>query len=125
MLESPTYNKVMQLNVHAAVALDGCLPTSNTNCIMCRSVCVCVPLSMLSFRLYAFMEGLLEVEIGIASMADVLTEVFTGGPDLCLKVKEDQVARLFSLIARDDLPEGRPELLHALQAMAKVNQDIN
>ena len=67
------------------------------------------------------MEDLLEVEVGIANMADVLAEVFTGGPDLCLKVREDQVARVFSLIAQEDLPEGRPELLQALQSMAKVS----
>ena len=64
------------------------------------------------------MEDLLDVEIGIPNMADVLAEVFTGGPDLCLRVKEEQVARVFSLVAQDDL--GRPELLQALQAMAKV-----
>ena len=65
------------------------------------------------------MGDLLDVEIGIANMAGVLAEVFTGGPELCLKVREDQVASVFSLIAQD-LPEGRPELLHALQAMSKV-----
>ena len=66
------------------------------------------------------MEDLLEVEVGVASMADMLAEVFTGGAELCLKVREDQVARVFSIIAREELPEGRPELLQALQAMAKV-----
>ena len=72
-------------------------------------------------RLYDFMGDLLDVEIGIANMANVLAEVFTGGPELCLKVREDQVASVFSLIAQD-LPEGRPELLHALQAMSKVTR---
>ena len=66
------------------------------------------------------MGDLLDVEIGIANMAGVLAEVFTGGSELCLKVREDQVARVFSLIAQD-LPEGRSELLYVLQAMSKVS----
>lgn len=67
------------------------------------------------------MDDLLKVDVGVASMADVLAEVFTGGAELCLKVREDQVARVFAIIAKDDLVEGRPELLLALQAMAKVS----
>ena len=67
------------------------------------------------------MGDLLEVDIGIAAMAEVIGEIFTGGHELCLKVREDQVARIFSLVAQGELPEGRPELLHALQAMAKVS----
>ena len=76
---------------------------------------------MCLYRLYAFMGDLLEVDIGIAAMAEVIGEIFTGGHELCLKVREDQVARIFSLVAQGELPEGRPELLHALQAMAKVS----
>ena len=72
------------------------------------------------YRLYDFMGDLLDVDIGIASMAEVLAEIFTGGPELCLKVREDQVAKVFSLVAQEDLPEGRSELLSALQAMARV-----
>lgn len=67
------------------------------------------------------MGDLLEVDIGIATMAEVIAEIFTGGHELCLKVREDQVARVFSLVAQEELPEGRPELLNALQAMAKVS----
>ena len=73
-------------------------------------------------RLYAFMGDLLEVDIGTAAMAEVIGEIFTGGHELCLKVREDQVARVFSLVAQEELPEGRPELLNALQAMAKVSE---
>ena len=68
------------------------------------------------------MEDLLEVDIGVAAMAEVIAEIFTGGHELCLKVREDQVARVFSLIAQGELPEGKPELLHALQAMTKVRE---
>lgn len=67
------------------------------------------------------MDDLLKVEVGVASMADVLVEVFTGGAELCLKVREDQVAQIFAIIADEELAEGRPELLQALQAMAKVS----
>ena len=65
------------------------------------------------------MEDLLTVDIGIASMAELIAEIFTGRYDLCLKVREDQVAKMFTLAAQPELP-GRPELLYALQAMAKV-----
>ena len=66
------------------------------------------------------MNDLLEVDIGIASMADIIAEIFTGAPELCLKVREDQIAKIFTLIAQKELPQGRPELLYALQVMVKV-----
>lgn len=69
------------------------------------------------------MEDLLTVDIGIASMAEVIAEIFTGGPELCLKLRENQVAGIFTLIAQPQLL-GRPELLNALQAMAKVRLPI-
>ena len=72
-------------------------------------------------RLFDFMEDLLGVDIGIAIMAEVIAEIFTGKPELCLKLKEHHVARIFLLVAQPELP-GRPELLHALQAMAKVRK---
>lgn len=72
-------------------------------------------------RLFDFIEDLLAVDLGVASMAAVIAEIFTGEPELCLKLKEHHVARIFSLIAQPELP-GRPELLHALQAMAKVRK---
>ena len=34
--------------------------------------------------------------------------------------EEDQVARVFTLAAQEELPEGRLKLLNTLQAMAKV-----
>ena len=52
-------------------------------------------------------------------MAEVLTEVFTGGLELCLKVKEEQIERIFQMITRLD-QDGIPELTITLQAMAKV-----
>ena len=71
------------------------------------------------------MEDLLDVDIGIASMAGVIAEIFTGKPELCLKLKERHVARIFSLVAQPEL-SGRSELLYALQAMAKVrNSEYN
>ena len=74
-------------------------------------------------RLFDFMDDLLAVDIGIASMAEVIAEIFTGGPELCLKLKEGHVARIFTLVAQPELP-GRCELLYALQAMAKVRNSI-
>lgn len=69
-------------------------------------------------RLYDFMGDLLDVKVGIASMAAVLAEIFTGGSEVCLKLREDQVARVFSLVVEEN--EGRLALLSALQTMAKV-----
>ena len=66
------------------------------------------------------MDDLLNVVIGVASMAEVVAEIFTGRPELCLKVREDMIAKVFTLITQKELLQGRPELLYALQAMAKV-----
>ena len=65
------------------------------------------------------MNDLLEIDVAVPYMAEVLTEVFTGGPEISLKVREDQVERLFHLVATGG-EEGRAELIITLQAMAKV-----
>ena len=65
------------------------------------------------------MDDLLEVDIAVPSIGELLTEAFTGGTEMCLKVSETQVERLFNLIAHHG-EEGRPELILTLQAMAKV-----
>ena len=65
------------------------------------------------------MNDLLEISVAVEYMAEMLTEVFTGGPEICLKVKEEQVQRIFSIIASvEDF--GSYELINTLQAMAKV-----
>ena len=74
---------------------------------------------MHAIRLYDRMDDLLEVELAVPHMAEMLAEVFTGGLELCLKVKEEQIERLFQLISRPD-KDGIPELVFTLQAMAKV-----
>ena len=66
------------------------------------------------------MNDLLEISVAVEYMAEMLTEVFTGGPEICLKVKEEQVQRIFSIIALvEDF--GSYELINTLQAMAKVH----
>ena len=65
------------------------------------------------------MEDLLDVDIAVPALGELLSEVFIGGIEICLKVSEAQVERLFSLIAQKG-EEGRAELILALQAMAKV-----
>ena len=65
------------------------------------------------------MEDLLDVDVAVTAVGELLSEVFTGGKEICLKVTEAQVERLFSLIAQKG-EEGRAELILALQAMAKV-----
>lgn len=70
------------------------------------------------------MEDLLEINIAAPSIGELLTEVFTGGTEICLKVTEEQVERLFNLISTGG-EGGRAELILALQAMAKVSCHIH
>ena len=74
-------------------------------------------------RLYDRMNDLLETEVAVPFMAEVLTEAFTGGPVICLKVREEEVERVFHLISMGgaERVEGRAELILTLQAMAKVS----
>ena len=71
-------------------------------------------------RLYDRMDDLLEINLAVPYIAEVLTEVFTGGPELCLKVREEQVEKLFQMVASVGEEEGRAELIMTLQAIAKV-----
>ena len=67
------------------------------------------------------MNDLLEIDLAIPYIAEVLTEVFTGGPELCLKVREEQVEKLFQMVTSLGEDEGRAELILTLQAIAKVS----
>ena len=71
-------------------------------------------------RLYDRMDDLLKIGVAIPYIAEVLTEVFTGVPELCLKVREDQVAKLFQMVVSVKEEEGRAALVLTLQAIAKV-----
>lgn len=51
-------------------------------------------------------------------MAMVLTEVFMGGPEISLRVKEEQVERIFHLVTSG--ATAVPELMDTLQSMVKV-----
>ena len=51
-------------------------------------------------------------------MAELLTEVFTGGPEIALQVKEIQVEKIFQLISSGH--EAQVQLIETLQAIAKV-----
>ena len=70
-------------------------------------------------RIYECMEVLLDVDIAVSALGELLSEVFTGGTEICLKVTEAQVERLFSLIVQKG-EKGRKEFILALQSMAKV-----
>ena len=52
-------------------------------------------------------------------MAELLAEVFTSGPEIALKVKEEQVEKIFELII--DGHEAQVELIQTLQGIAKVS----
>ena len=58
-------------------------------------------------------------QVAVPCMAEVLTEVFTGGHEMALHVKEEQIERIFQLISRG---EGgtRIGLMQTLQSMVKV-----
>ena len=71
-------------------------------------------------RLYDRMDDLLKIDVAIPYIADLLTEVFTGGPELCLKVREEQVEKLFQMVASLGEKKGRTELIVTLQAISKV-----
>ena len=64
------------------------------------------------------MDEFLDIDKGVPAMAQMLTEIFTGGPDLCLSVREDQIEKLFLKVTVCE--EIRDELLGTLQAIAKV-----
>jgi len=71
------------------------------------------------------MDDLLDVDLEVPYIADVLTEVFTGGPELCMKVREEQVEKLFQMVASVEEEEGRAELIMTLQAIAKVRGELD
>lgn len=75
-------------------------------------------------RLYDRMDDLLEIDVAISYIADVLTVVFTGGPELCLKVSEDQVEKLFEMVTSLREMEERAQLILTLQAIAKVIDEL-
>ena len=70
------------------------------------------------------MDDLLEIDVAISYIADVLTVVFTGGPELCLKVREDQVEKLFEMVTSLREMEERAQLILTLQAIAKVIDEL-
>ena len=58
------------------------------------------------------------LQVVVPYVAVVLTEVFTGGPEIALRVKEEQVERIFHLVSEGG--GASPDLLHTLQSMVKV-----
>ena len=60
-------------------------------------------------------------QVAVPHMAEVLTEIFTGSVEIALKVKEEQVERIFQLISNG---KAQVELISTLQAMAKVHVHV-
>ena len=74
-------------------------------------------------RLYDRLSDLLEINVAVEQMSEMLTEVFTGSPEICFKVKAEQIQRMFNIIASgEDL--GSYELINTLQAMANVRLNV-
>lgn len=54
-------------------------------------------------------------------LAEMLTAIFTGMPELCLRVEEQQIRGIFELIIRSkEDPVGQVALLSTLSTIAKV-----
>ncbi|XP_065909470.1 inositol 1,4,5-trisphosphate-gated calcium channel ITPR1-like [Dysidea avara] len=77
--------------------------------------------SVIQEHLFDHMDDLLQLDVAIPDMAGLLTEVFTGGKEICLKLKEQQVQQVFNLIVHGGTV-GRAELLTMLQATVKVEE---
>ena len=72
-----------------------------------------------SCSLFRHFDGFLDCGIAVTSMAQMLTELFVNGAELCLQVREDQVEKIFKIF-RKCQAEGQVELLITLQAIVKV-----
>ena len=57
-------------------------------------------------------------------MEMILFQVFTGGTEICLRVKETQINHIFDLIVKSE-SSGRPEWLEMLRAIVKVCYNMN
>lgn len=50
-------------------------------------------------------------------------QIFIGTPELCLKVKEEVIERIFDLVLDSDDDYTKAQLLETLQALAKVHHN--
>jgi inositol 1,4,5-triphosphate receptor type 1 len=73
-------------------------------------------------RLYEQMDILLEIKVAVPNMVMAMVEAFTNHADNCLRVKEQQVEKIFQLVTASD--EARPELIDLLQVIIKL-EDID
>ncbi|XP_065910466.1 inositol 1,4,5-trisphosphate-gated calcium channel ITPR1-like [Dysidea avara] len=73
-------------------------------------------------QLFDCMDDLLELDCATPEVAELLIEVFTGGKEICLRISEKQIDKIFKLIVKSE-HSGRPELLEMLQAVVKA-EDI-
>ncbi|XP_019849736.1 PREDICTED: inositol 1,4,5-trisphosphate receptor type 1-like isoform X1 [Amphimedon queenslandica] len=79
-------------------------------------------------RLFNRIEDLLSVKIpeALADLADLLTEMFTGGAELALRVMESHVDRIFEIIVDCQNGTVQAHFMITLEAMAKIEElDIN
>ena len=52
-------------------------------------------------------------------------QVFTGGPDLILRIKESQIERIFEIIMHCKNPSVQAQFMLTLQALAKVSNLVS
>ncbi|XP_019861438.1 PREDICTED: uncharacterized protein LOC100634093 isoform X2 [Amphimedon queenslandica] len=86
---------------------------------------LCIDNLSVKKRIFNRLDDLLEMKIPVttlSSLADLITEVFTGGPELILKVTEYHVDRIFDIIITCDEPTAQAQFMVTLEAIVKIEE---
>uniref|UniRef100_A0A1X7VAJ0 Uncharacterized protein n=1 Tax=Amphimedon queenslandica TaxID=400682 RepID=A0A1X7VAJ0_AMPQE len=76
-------------------------------------------------RIFNRLDDLLQMKLPNATLsflADLITEVFTGGPELIMKVQEDQIEKIFEIIISCNYPIAQAQFVVALEAIVKIEE---
>ncbi|XP_019849951.1 PREDICTED: inositol 1,4,5-trisphosphate receptor-like [Amphimedon queenslandica] len=76
-------------------------------------------------RIFSRLDDLLQMKLPnttLPFLADLITEVFTGGPELIMKVKDDQIEKIFEIIISCNYPMAQAQFLVTLEAIVKIEE---
>ncbi|XP_019851941.1 PREDICTED: inositol 1,4,5-trisphosphate receptor type 3-like [Amphimedon queenslandica] len=76
-------------------------------------------------RLFNRIDDLLDITVPVpvlSDLADLITEVFTGGPELILKVTEDHIEKIFGIMKDSENCNVQAQFMVTLEAMAKIEE---
>jgi inositol 1,4,5-triphosphate receptor type 1 len=76
-------------------------------------------------RLFNRFDDLFEIKfptLSLAALADLMTEVFTGGPELILRVTESHIETIFEMIVHSNDTSIQAHFMMALEAIAKIEE---